>query len=290
MHPKAIQAQVPGLSLHLLPNSGWQWAGSRDLAVTPQSSDIHGAASWAQHPGMKVALPWGAVFIHKRLLPKGGTGGTGCSLAPSLTVDTLHLFLILFRTTFGYNFINKEKSHAPRGNSLQKDACELDYAGIFSPTWRRKSKRTYSRRCTLMSSIGSSSLEELIWSKFHNLSNMSPLFLTLILHQLFPHHWFICKVHSYEWEGIWEVNVCLLSCPCFLRLEEMQTQPMAKIDVKAMWSTADWDDQFGHKHATCVTTDLEMQCEMSQGKAVRLLREPQQPREEKRELYLFPLG
>lgn len=127
---------------------------------------------------------------------------------------------------------------------------------IFSPTWRKK--RTYSRRCTLMSSISSSSLEELIWPNF--LRNMSPLFLTLTLYQLFPHHWSTCKAHSYEWEHVWEVNVCLLSCPCFLRLEEMQTQPMAKIDVKAMWSTADWDDQFGHKHASCVTIDLEMKC------------------------------
>lgn len=130
--------------------------------------------------------------------------------------------------------------------------------GFFSPTWSRK--RTYSRRCTLMSRISSSSLEELIWPNFHNLSSMSPLLLTLILCQLFPHHWSIYKAHSYEWEDVWEVNVGLLSCPCFLRLEEMQTQPIAKIDVKAMWSTAYWDDQFGHKHASCVTTDLEMQC------------------------------
>lgn len=132
--------------------------------------------------------------------------------------------------------------------------------GFFSPTRRRKSKRTHSRRHTQMSSIGSSSLEELIWLNFCNLNSMSPLFPTLILYQLFPHHWSICKAHSYEWEDVWEVNVRLLSCPCFLRLEEMQTQPMAKIDVKAMWSRADWDDQFGHKHASCVTTDLEMWC------------------------------
>lgn len=160
--------------------------------------------------------------------------------------------------------------------------------GFFSPTWKRK--RTYSISCTLMSSISSSSLEELIWPNFHNLSNMSPLFLTLILYQLFPHHWSICKAHSYEWEDVWEVNVRLLSCPCFLRLEEMQTQPMAKIDVKAMWNTADWDDQFGHKHADCVTIDLEMQCKNVTWEGSQTAERAATAEEEKQELYLFPLG
>lgn len=35
--------------------------------------------------------------LHRRLLPKGGTGGAGCSPALSLTVDAVHLFLIHFR-------------------------------------------------------------------------------------------------------------------------------------------------------------------------------------------------
>lgn len=133
----------------------------------------------------------------------------------------------------------------------------LTVLGDFSPTWRRK-RCTYSRRCTLMSSISSSSLEELIWPNFHNLSSMSPLFLIQI--PTFPTS-LIYLQSSLIWvRRRMRVNVGLLSCSCFSRLEEMQTQPMAKIDVKAMWSTADWDDQFGHKHASCVTTDLEMQC------------------------------
>lgn len=70
-------------------------------------------------------------------------------------------------------------------------------------------------------------------------------------------------------QDTWEVNVCLLSHSCFLRPDKRRSwqaflkskQTMAKMDVKAMWSTVAWDDQFGHKHASCVTTDLEMQCE-----------------------------
>lgn len=97
MHPKVIQAQGISFTLHLLPSLGWQQAGTRSSAVSPQSSDTHGAAAWAQHPGMKVAMPWRAVLMHKRLLPKGGTRGTGCSPALPFTVDAVHLFLILFR-------------------------------------------------------------------------------------------------------------------------------------------------------------------------------------------------
>lgn len=71
---------------------------------------------------------------------------------------------------------------------------------------------------------------------------------------------------------------------------KIQTQTMTKMDVKAMWSTADRDDQFGYKHASCITIDLKMQCENVTWEGSQMLRELEQLREEKQELHLFPLG
>lgn len=63
------------------------------------------------------------------------------------------------------------------------------------------------------------------------------------------------------------------------------------MDVKAMWSTADWDDQFGHKHASFVTVDLEMQCENVTWEGSQTAeRTGTAEGKKKKELYLLLLG
>jgi len=73
---------------------GLGWAGSGARGIPTERWHPWGQQPRAQHPGERTGRP--RVLRHTRLMPKGGTGGTGCSPALACAAATTRFSLTIF--------------------------------------------------------------------------------------------------------------------------------------------------------------------------------------------------